>query len=307
MTSATRTVLLTLKHWPTWLLIGLLRLLVYLPFPILALCGYSIGQVLYFFNRRRRHVALTNIRFCLPELNEKQRRRLIRQHFGYLGQAAVCQGISWYSSRRRLSRIVRIKNRAIIDTYLAQQQPIIVLVPHFIGLELGGTAFTALVHSGMYMYQRLRNPIIDGQVKYGRTRFGSIPIERHAKLRPVLRELKRGTPLFYLPDQDAGKRRGVFVPFCGMPAATVPTLGRLAQLSKARIIPAYARFLPWGMGLELRFGDALLDIPSGDDIADAARMNQLIEAELHTMPAQYFWVHRRFKTRPPGTAAVYSY
>ncbi|MFW5723277.1 MAG: lysophospholipid acyltransferase family protein [Halochromatium sp.] len=188
---------------------------------------------------------------------------------------------------------------------LAAGRPVIVLVPHFVGLELGGTAFTALVHPGMYMYQRIRNPVLDAQVRRARTRFGAIPVERRDDLRGLIRTLKSGVPLFYLPDQDPGRRRGLFVPFCGVPAATVPTLGRIARLANAVVIPTFARFLPSGEGLELCFDPPLADFPSGDAEVDTARMNRVIEARLRSMPAQYFWVHRRFKTRPEGAAPIY--
>jgi KDO2-lipid IV(A) lauroyltransferase len=293
------------RHWPAWLVVGLFRLLAMLPFRWQAALGQVLGQLGYWLVPGRRRVANINLGLCLPELDDAARRRLLREHFGWLGQAAVCQGLSWTASRERLQRIIKVRNRAVIDDLLRQHRPIIVLVPHFVGLELGGTGFTALVHSGMYMYQRIRNPVIDAQVKHGRTRFGSIPVERHDDLRALVREMRRGTPFFYLPDQDPGRRRGVFAPFCGVPTATVPTLGRIARLAGAAVVPTFARFLPKGQGLELIFDPPLADFPSGDVAADTRRMNEVIEGRLRDMPAQYFWVHRRFKTRPEGEGAIY--
>jgi len=285
--------------------VGLFRLLAMLPFRWQAALGQVLGRLGYWLVPGRRRVADINLGICLPELDDTDRRRLLREHFGWLGQAAVCQGLSWAAPRERLQRIIRLRNRAVVDDLLRQRRPIIVLVPHFVGLELGGTGFTAMVHSGMYMYQRIRNPVIDAQVKHGRTRFGSIPVERHDDLRALVREMRRGTPFFYLPDQDPGRRRGVFAPFCGVPTATVPTLGRIARLAGAAVVPTFARFLPKGQGLELIFDPPLADFPSGDVAADTRRMNEVIEGRLRDMPAQYFWVHRRFKTRPKGDAAIY--
>jgi KDO2-lipid IV(A) lauroyltransferase len=293
------------RHWPAWLAVGLFRLLALLPFPVLGAIGRGLGRAAHPFAGTRRKVAEINLRICLPELDDAGRRRLLREHFAYLGQAAVCQGLSWAAPVRRLQRIIRIHNREHIDALIAAGRPVIVLVPHFVGLELGGTGFTALVHPGMYMYQRIRNPVIDAQVRRGRTRFGSIPVERHDDLRGLIRELRRGTPFFYLPDQDPGRRRGIFVPFCGIPAATVSTLGRIARLAGAEVIPTFARFRPDGGGIDLIFDPPLADFPSGDEAADTARMNQVIEARLRDMPAQYFWVHRRFKTRPEGEPPIY--
>ncbi|KAA6185687.1 lysophospholipid acyltransferase family protein [Thiohalocapsa marina] len=294
------------RHWPAWVAVGLFRLLARLPFRWQVRLGSGLGRIGYLVLPGRRRVARTNLGICLPELDAAARERLLREHFRWLGVAAVCQGLSWGATPERLRGIVSIRNRAFIDRCIAEGRPVIVLVPHFLGLELGGTAFTALVHPGMYMYQRIRNPVIDAQVKHGRTRFGSMPVERQDDLRRLVREMKRGTPFFYLPDQDPGRRRGVFVPFCGLPAATVPTLGRIARLADAVVIPTFARFLPDGRGLELIFDPPLTDFPSGDTLQDTTRMNQVIEARLRDMPAQYFWVHRRFKTRPEGAPPVYA-
>lgn len=294
------------RHWPSWLVVGLFRLLARLPFRALDALGAGLGALAYRVAWGRRRVARTNLAICLPELDARARERLLQEHFRWLGVAALCQGLSWAAPRERLAGIVQIRHRERIDAYLRAGRPVIVLVPHFVGLELGGTAFTALVHSGMYMYQRIRNPVIDAQVRRARTRFGAIPVERQDDLRGLIRTLKSGVPFFYLPDQDPGRRRGIFVPFCGIPAATVPTLGRIARMAGAVVIPTFARFLPKGEGLELCFDPPIADFPSGDAEQDTARMNQVIEDRLRTMPAQYFWVHRRFKTRPEGGAPVYA-
>lgn len=293
------------RYWPAWSMVGLFCLLALLPFRWQAALGQGLGRLGYVVARDRRNVARINLRICLPEYSESERERVVREHFGWLGQAAVCQGLSWVAPVQRLRRIVSIRNREFIDRCVAQRRPVIVLVPHFMGLELGGTGFTAMVHPGMYMYQRIRSPVIDAVVRHGRTRFGSIAVERQDDLRTLIREMKRGTPFFYLPDQDPGRMRGLFAPFCGIPAATVPMLGRIARLADAVVIPTFARFLPHGAGLELIFDPPLENFPSGDPSADTARMNHVIEARLRSMPAQYFWVHRRFKTRPVGESPLY--
>jgi KDO2-lipid IV(A) lauroyltransferase len=297
--------LLTPRHWGSWLLVGLIRLLGWLPLPVLFRLGWGLGWLLYPLTGSRRAVALINLHTCFPALAERQRRRLARAHFGYLGAAALTQGLVWSASRARLARLARIQGREHLDAVLAAGEPLIVLVPHFLGLELGGAVFTALLHPGMYMYQRVRNPVLDWQMKRARTRFGSLPVEHREDLRGLIRQLKAGTPFFYLPDQDAGKRRGVFAPFCGQPAATVATLGRIARLARARVIPLFIHFLPGGQGIELRFAPPIEGLSGQDAQVDATRMNQVIEAEIRRTPAQYFWVHRRFKTRPSGMSPLY--
>ncbi len=292
------------RHWASWIGVALIYGLGRLPFPVLWAFGSLLGRLAYLLDASHRMVARRNLEICLSHLSDAARARLLRRHFGWLGVAALTQGVGWGVSRTRLARLVQIRHRDIIDGYLAEGRPVIVLVPHFVGLELGGAAFTALVHSGVYMYQRIRNPVVDHQICRARRQYGSVSIERQDDLRGLIREIKRGTPFFYLPDQDAG-RRGIFVPFCGIAAATVPMLGRFAAMTDAVVIPTFARFLPWGRGLELSFDPPLADFPSGDPLRDTTQMNQVIEAHIHTMPEQYFWVHRRFKTRPPDAPPIY--
>ncbi len=290
--------------WLSWLGVWMLESLGHLPLPFLWALGQLLGVAAYCIAGKRRRIARRNLAVCFPGLGARARERLLIAHFGWLGVAAVTQGLGWIASPQRLARLVRIRGRAHFDACIAQGRPIILLVPHFLGLELGGAAFSALVHPGAYMYQRLRNPVFDQRLRQARQRFGSLAIERNADLRPAIRALKAGIPLFYLPDQDAG-RRGVFVPFCGILASTVPMLGRFAALTGAVVIPTIARFLSWGQGLELTFAPPLADFPSGNVEHDTARMNQVIEDQLRQIPAQYFWVHRRFKTRPPGERSIY--
>lgn len=293
------------RHWPSWLVVGVFRLFGFLPFPLLWALGMGIGGLGYFLAPPRRRVALRNLAICFPDLTRQARRRLAILHFGYLGVAACTQGLVWVSSRRRLGRIVKIRHRERIDSPLRKGRNLILMVPHFVGLELGGAAFTALVHPGLYMYQKIRNPVFDHQMRLSRSRFGAVSVERKDNLRRLVGEIRRGTPLFYLPDQDP-RRRGIFVPFCGIPTATVPMLSRFARLGAAQVIPIHIRYLSWGRGLELTFDPPLEPFPTEDQAEDTALMNRSIEARIRTAPAQYFWVHRRFKTRPPGEPPIYA-
>jgi len=292
------------RYWPSWLLVGISHLLGLLPFPLLWALGMGIGCLGYLLVGTRRRVTLRNLALCFPDLMEPARKRLALLHFGYVGVASCTQGLVWVSSRRRLGRIVKFRHRERIDKPLRNGRNLIIMVPHFVALELGSAAFTALMHPGLYMYQKIRNPVIDDQMRRGRSRFSTAPIERSADLRQIVREIRAGTLFFYLPDQDPG-RRGIFVPFCGTATATVPTLSRFARLGAAQVIPATTRYLPWGRGLEVDFHPPLEPFPTDDQEVDTALMNRTIETHIRTMPAQYFWVHRRFKTRPPGEPPVY--
>jgi KDO2-lipid IV(A) lauroyltransferase len=263
-----------------------------------------MGSLAYFLVGSRRRIALRNLEICFPDLSERKRRRLAAKHFGYLGVAAFTQGLVWGCSRRRLARIVKFRHRERVEELHRNGRNLILMTPHFVGLELGGAAYTALIRPGMYMYQKIRNPVIDYQMHRSRSRFGAVSVERGDNLRTMVREIRKGAPFYYLPDQDPG-RRGIFVPFCGIATSTVPMLSRFARLGDAVAIPTCARYLPWGRGLELILDPPLEPFPTDDPEADTALANQAIEARIRSMPAQYFWVHRRFKTRPPGEPTIY--
>lgn len=292
------------RHWPSWILVGIIYALGRLPFPLLWMLGQGLGHIAYLVAIPRRRVAERNLALCLPELNAVERRRLARRHFGWLGVAALAVGVGWGSPPKRLARIAHLHGREHIDDCLAAGQPVIVLLPHFIGLDLAGIVFAALVDPGVFMYQKIRNPVIDRQVHRERVRFGSVSVERREGLRGLIHTIKQGAPCFYLPDQDGG-RRGIFVPFFGVAASTVPMLGRFAALTNAVVVPAVPRFLPWGRGLEVTFDPPLTGFPAGEPVVDTTRMNEIIEDCVRRVPAQYFWVHRRFKTRPPGAPPIY--
>jgi KDO2-lipid IV(A) lauroyltransferase len=187
---------------------------------------------------------------------------------------------------------------------------LILLAPHFVALDLGGMAlalhYTHRFSNGyVTMYRAPKNRLLDQLIRRGRLRFGGRLVERHDGIKPVLRELKRGTPLYYLPDQDPGRRGTVFAPFFGVPAATLTTVSRIVGMTNAVVMPFFARLLPGGRGIEAIFNAPLDNFPSGDDVADATRVNAVIEDGVRLMPEHYFWVHKRFKTRPEGMPSIY--
>jgi len=285
--------------------VGLIRGLGLLPYPLLWLLGAGLGRLAYTLAWGRQRIARRNLELCFPEWSPAERERVLRRNFGLMGQALVSQGANWGISRRRLQRLVRLRNREHLDRIRAEGRPFIVLAPHFLGMELGGIALSALVMPGVTLYQRIRNRVFDRQIRLGRTQFDSLAVERHADLLGLVRLIRGGRFFYYLPDQDPGRRRGIFVPFFGIPAATVPMLSRFARLTRAAVIPAFTCLLPRGAGLELIIGPPLEPFPTDDPVADTALMNRVIEEAVRDMPEQYFWVHRRFKTRPPGEPSLY--
>ncbi len=294
------------RYWPSWLAVGLIRALGLLPYPLLWLLGSALGRFAYLLAWGRRGIARRNLELCFPDWSPAERARVLRRNFALMGQTLLSQGVNWGISRRRVARLVRLRNPEHLERIRAEGRPFIVLAPHFLGMELGGIALSALVMPGVTLYQRIRNRVFDRQVRLGRTQFGSLAVERHADLLGLVRLVRGGRFFYYLPDQDPGRRRGIFVSFFGIPTATVPMLSRFARLTGAAVIPAFARLLPWGRGLELILGPPLEPFPTDDPLEDTSLMNRVIEEAIRTLPEQYFWVHRRFKTRPPGDPSLYS-
>jgi KDO2-lipid IV(A) lauroyltransferase len=292
------------RHWPTWLGLLLMWLLSLLPMPALWLLGAAVGELIYLLAPSRRHVAARNIGRCFPQLDTRARTRLVRAHFHALGLGMLNLGVAWWASEARLARLVRLTDRHHYDEALAAGRNVILLTPHFVSADF--MVLLSRERPMIYVYQRARSPLFDHYMRGGRTRFGGEAFERDGSLKGLVRKLRKQRPLVYLPDQNPGRKRGVFADFFGIPAATHPALGRLAQLTDAAVIPAIPRQLPRGGGIEIVFRPPLTDYPTGDAENDAATMNAAIEQEVRRFPEQYVWVHKRFKVRPHGEPDFYS-
>jgi Kdo2-lipid IVA lauroyltransferase/acyltransferase len=286
-------------------LLALIWLLHLLPLAWLAALGNGLGRLLHAVGRSRRAVALRNVELCLPELAREQREALVREHFQWLGRSLLERGVLWHASPERLKRLIHVEG----DVRLAEtsERPVMWLVPHFVALDVAGTA-TQLFQTRPVgsIYQPQSNPVIDAAVLRGRIRFGQGKIySRHDGALALVRAVKRGNAFFNLPDMDFGLRDTGFVPFFGVTASTLLAPSRMARSLKMAVQPVVAETLPGGQGWRVRFLPAWSDWPTDDPMADAARMNAWIESEVRSNPAQYLWVHKRFKTRPPGEASVY--
>lgn len=280
-----------------------LWLIHFLPLWVLAPLGRGLGLMIYALVRERRRVALTNLRLCFPEWDESQRRRIARRHFQAFGRGFVEHGMLWWASKARLQRLIRVEGlehwQAVAD------RPVIWLAPHFVGLDMGGARIIT-EWRGVSVYSHQKDPVLDRILLRGRTRFvAPVLFSRQDGIRPVVRAVRGGLPLYYLPDMDLGSRDSIFVPFFGVTAATVTGLSRIARLAGAVVVPAVTRQLPGGGGYVLQFYPAWTGFPTDDVAADARRMNAFIEERVREMPEQYFWLHKRFKTRPPGQEKFY--
>ncbi|NML25802.1 LpxL/LpxP family acyltransferase [Zoogloea dura] len=287
------------------LLVALLWLIHWLPLSVQAPIGRGIGLLLYWIIAPRRRVVNTNLRLCFPELSDSERRALAKEHFALAGRSLIERGLAWFAPEERIRRLVRIEGAETLARLIEQRQPIIMLTPHFLGLDLGGTRIAADFDC-VSIYARQRDPVIDRWLYHGRSRFGSqVLLRRDESVRASIKAMKEIRPFYYLPDMDNGIEDSIFSPFFGVQAATLSALPRLTRLGGAVVITCVTRMLPGGQGYVVTLGEPWTDFPSGDVDADTRRMNACIEDLVRTMPAQYYWVHRRFKTRPPGEPKIY--
>jgi KDO2-lipid IV(A) lauroyltransferase len=287
------------------ILLGSLWLFQLLPLSMQAAIGQFLGGVLYALARTRRRIALRNIELCFPEQSAEQHERLAREHFRWLGRSILERGLLWYASPQRLRRLIHVEG----DVGLAErsERPVMWLVPHFMALDVAGVSVLLFQkRKGISIYQEQSNSVMDAAIRRGRLRLGNAEIfPRDDSAKALLRAIRRGDAFFNLPDMDFGERDAAFVPFFGVPAATLLAPSRLARALNMIVQPVVAETLPGGQGYRVRFLPPWTNFPSDDPVADTLAMNRWIENEIRLAPAQYLWVHKRFKTRPPGEASLY--
>lgn len=289
------------KFFGSYVALGILWLLHWLPLPLLRTLGWLIGHLLFALARERRHVVLTNLRLCFPDMAGGARWNLARRHVVAFTQAFLDRSILWWAPRERLEKMLTIRGLEHLEQDSAH--PTILLSAHFLGLDAGWTALS-FGRRMLGYYSNQKNPVFDAVLLAGRMRFGEpLLIPRLESVRKVIKHVNEGMPLYYFPDQDYGPRDALFVPFFGVPAATISGLSRMAKLTRARVVPCMTRMTSTGYVVE--FHPAWPDFPSDNIEADTLRQNQFIESQVLTMPEQYFWLHKRFKTRPPGEPRIY--
>jgi KDO2-lipid IV(A) lauroyltransferase len=253
----------------------------------------------------RRRVALRNLELCFPELATDEREAIAREHFRWLGRSLLERGLLWYASPARLKRLIRVEG----DVTLAERsdKPVMWLAPHFVALDVAGASILLFqTRKGISIYQRQSNAVMDQALRRGRLRLGNAEIfSRDEAGKALFRAIRRGDGFFNLPDMDFGIRDAAFVPFFGVNAATLLAPSRLARALDMIVQPVVAEILPGGAGYLVRYEAPWTDFPTDDPVADSARMNRWIEGEIRRNPTQYLWVHRRFKTRPPGEPSLY--
>jgi Kdo2-lipid IVA lauroyltransferase/acyltransferase len=262
-----------------------------------------LGDLLWWIVVPRRRIALTNLRLCFPFFNEQQRARIGRLCFRNIARSGLDHSVLWCGERDAVERYIGV--HGIEHLHAAAGAPLILIAPHFVGLDAGGIRFNTLMR-GISIYSTQTNAVWDEWLLKGRQRFNDpmLVARQGADMRTVIRSVQRGLPLYYLPDMDLGAANSIFVPFFGVPSATIPMVPRIARMTGARVMMAVTEMTAGGY--VLHFEPPWSNFPGESIEADTARMNREIERWVLKMPEQYLWTHRRFKTRPAGQSSVYA-
>lgn len=292
------------RHWPTWAALGFLRVVALLPYRGAVAVGRTLGRLAHALMGHRRHVAGVNLSLCLPELSGEQRARVVRAVFENTAIATVETALTWWWPRERLMRLAEFEGLEHLDAALAKGRGVVLITGHFTSLEIGAWLLS-YARPLQAMFRRQRNPLFDAYLNFKRTRRAVAALPRD-NLRAMIRGIRSGEiATWYAPDQDFKSERTVFAPFFGVPASTLTATGRIAKATGAPFLPYAPVRKADGSGYRIVIEPPIEGFPTGDEQADAAIVNRVLEAQVRRHPEQYMWLHQRFKSRPPGEAPVY--
>lgn len=296
--------LLSPVHWPAWIGVGVLKLIARLPRRLLLAVGRGLGVLVQHFPSRRRHVAEVNIALCFPELSKTEQAALVNAHLRDIGLMMVEFALGWMGTDRAIARTpVTLEGIEHLETARTLGKGVLLVGGHFSHLELCARLVSRHIRIAG-MYRRMDSAVFEWAVLRARLGYADAMFDKD-DIRGTVKYLRSGGTLWYAPDQDMRSKDNVFAPFFGVPAATITATHHLARLSGALVVPFFHRRRPDGRGYVLRLGAPLQDFPSTDAADDTARVNACIEQMVREAPEQYLWVHKRFKTRPPGSPNVY--
>ena len=289
-----------------FLALSLLRFFAFLPYSIIVPIGYGLGWLAAHIPNERAHVVKTNLRLCFPSLTDPEIDALALEHWKLFGRSVIERSRIWLGTGEQIRAMVEIESAIP----LGDRKPRLLINPHFVGLEGGFMALSVMAKErgwmgGAGLYQKMKNPFFNQKMIEWRNRFGGKSIERQSRLRDLIREIQTGNFIFIAPDIDLGPRDSVFVPFFGIQTSTITSVSRLALLSGAEVCLMTTTLNANRSGYICRISAPLENFPSDNPSNDAAYLNQCIEALVRERPAEYYWVHKRFKHRPPGEASLY--
>jgi KDO2-lipid IV(A) lauroyltransferase len=291
------------KFFPTWILILLMRIGVFIPFSAQVFIGKFIGKAIYPFMSKWRSTAYSNISHCFPEKKQAQVNTLVKNHFEAIGISLFETANAYYASDKKINKLLTINKEQYFTDALKQEGGIIILCAHFMPLMLGSRALL-INHTIANIYRPQNNKLFDQAMVKSYKKNGAVMI-KSTDTRSIIKAINNSLPIWYAPDQDLGENNSVFAPLFGIQTATASATARLSKNNKTRVIP-YS-FIRTSKGYEMSFEKPLSGFPSNDPIIDATITNKILEKQINKNPEQYLWIHRRFKTRPEGAENFYKY
>ena len=291
-----------LKSFSNHAVVVVLKLLSLLPYKLLVSIGYGLGYLAARIPGDRNQVVKTNLHLCFPKLNTAEIDTLSKQHWRLLGRSLVEKSIIWLGSKRQLSDMIEVKSA--VD--LTSKKPRILVNMHFTGIE-GSIILSALAKQQHWprtsgFFQRMKNPFFNKKIIEWRNRFGGNSIDRQGNSKEIIREIRNGDFIIIAPDIDLGIKDSEFVPFFGIETSTITAVSRLAKITGADVCLMTTTLKPDESGYLCKISEPLEDFPGVDAKTDTARLNRYFEKEICLRPAEYYWVHKRFKN-PPGKEA----
>jgi len=289
------------------LLIFLFRLINLLPDSLRLGLGSVCAFLMRRLMKRRRFIVSTNLALCFPNESEARREQWLKEHFRALAQTMIDRAVLWYGSEDKIRRMVHLSGYEHIQNSIDSDRATLMFAPHFVGLDAAASILSMQLVKSATMYTPASDPQVDAIMLKGRGRFNQVTqISRKEGIRGLIRQLRQGTPVYYLPDMDFGREGALFVPFFGVPAATLPATAQIARAWKADVIPIVTRWDHKTGHYHTQVLPAFADFPGEMDLEQATRFcNQQLEEWVRADPPQYYWVHRRFKTRPVGEKKIY--
>jgi len=292
------------RYWPTWLVLAVVGLCVLLPRPISAFIGARLGDLYRHFSSKRRNIVDVNLRLCFPEMSAEVRSQLSRSHFRIYGQSLLDMGLIWWARRKYLDHYLKVEGLEHYQTAIDSGRNVILLTGHFSAADIAAPAISRH-YPQVGLIKPINNGLLDYMVAHGRLRWYGKSYLRDNGMRPIVKAIKAGYGFYYLPDEDLGPQKSIFVPFLATESATITALSKLARITNAVVMPTSARRVSAKQGYHVVIHPALDDFPSDDTVADARRMNAELAKMVAEAPEQYMWTFKFFRTRPDGEASPY--
>jgi len=291
------------KYAFSWIVFFIIWLIAQLPYKILILLGKGLGKFVQLVLKSRRKVVATNLGICFPNLNKTQTNTLINQHFSELGMMLTQTIKAFLGSTKNIEKTAIIMGGEHIEQCHKSNQGILLVAGHFTSLDMGGKILCQK-YPIAGMYRPHNHPLTEYIVTKSRLKYATKMYKRD-ELRPIIKHLKSGGILWYAPDQDYRRGQSVFVPFFGKQAATITATHQMARLSKCKVLFFHVQRNNKSPHYTLTISPPMENFPSKDPILDTTRVNQGVEEMVKRNPAEYLWVHKRFKTAPEGEKNPY--